>query len=51
MTGKKISIIEKTPSLTLKTNNTVPGKGIILSVTGNYGYAVLRISDDTHHGQ
>lgn len=46
MTGKRISIVEKTPSLTLTAGKMVPEKGIILSVTDNYGYAVLRISED-----
>jgi len=45
MKGKKISIIEKTPSFSLRTDKTVPEKGIILSVTNGYGYSVLRISD------
>lgn len=51
MTGKKIAIIEKTPSLALKTNKTVPDKGIMLSVTDNYAYAVLRLSDNARGGQ
>jgi hypothetical protein len=42
-TGKKITIIEQTPSLTLHTDKTVPQKGITLSVQDNYGYLVLKL--------
>ena len=51
MTGKRISIIEKTPSFTLKTEKTVPARGLILAIKDNYGYAVLRISDEERRGQ
>jgi len=45
MTGKKMSIIEQTSSFRLLTDNTVAEKGIIISVTNEYGYSVLRIAD------
>ena len=41
--GKTVSILEKTPSLTLHTSETVPMDGIRLSVHGNYGYLVLKL--------
>ena len=41
--GKTVSILEKTPSLTLHTSETVPMDGIRLSVDGNYGYLVLKL--------
>ena len=43
MAGKKVSILEKTPSVTLHTGATVPADGILLSVSGNYGYLVLKL--------
>ena len=43
--GKKISIIEKTPSVTLHTANTVPANGICLDVAGGQGSLVLRLAD------
>lgn len=43
MTGKKISILEKTPSVVLHTGPTVPKEGISLSVSGGYGYIVLKL--------
>jgi hypothetical protein len=42
-TGKKISIIEKTPSVTLHTADAIPATGIVLSVGNNYGYIVLKL--------
>jgi len=45
MRGKKISILEKTPSFSLRTDKTVLENGIMLSVTNEYGYAVLRMAD------
>ena len=41
--GKSISVLEKTPSLTLHTSQTVPSSGIRLSVDGSYGYLVLKL--------
>ncbi|NTU42960.1 MAG: hypothetical protein HGA78_07890, partial [Nitrospirales bacterium] len=43
LAGKTISILEKTPSLALHTNKTVPTGGIRLSVDGGYGYLVLKL--------
>ncbi|OIO99051.1 MAG: hypothetical protein AUJ92_00265 [Armatimonadetes bacterium CG2_30_59_28] len=43
LTGKTISVVEKTPSLTLHTTKSVPASGLVVSVEGNYGYAVLVI--------
>ena len=43
MTGKKISILEKTPSVVLHTESTVPKDGICLSISGDYGYIVLKL--------
>ena len=42
-TGRKISIIEKTPSVTLHTTDAIPATGIVLSVGNNYGYIVLKL--------
>jgi hypothetical protein len=41
--GKKITIVEKTPSLNLLTDKTVPAEGLAISVNEQYGYAVLRL--------
>jgi hypothetical protein len=43
LTGKKITVVEKTPSLTLHTGKTVPGEGIRLDVSGKHGYLVLKL--------
>jgi hypothetical protein len=43
LSGRKISIVEKTPSLKLLTEKIVPSEGISLSVDGTYGYAVLKL--------
>jgi len=43
-TGKKISILEKTPSVTLRSGNFVSGEGTVtLEVNGNYGYLVMKL--------
>ncbi len=42
-TGRKISIVEKTPSVTLHTTDEVPATGIVLSVGDAYGYIVLKL--------
>jgi len=42
-TGKKVSIIEKTPSITLESGDTIPSEGIKLSVKNNYGFIGLKI--------
>jgi hypothetical protein len=43
-TGLKISMVEKTPSVTLHTKEVVPSAGIDLSIAESYGYVVLRLS-------
>lgn len=43
LVGKAISVVEKTPSLTLHSDRTVPPGGVVVSVTGSYGYLVLRL--------
>ncbi|MBE6357879.1 MAG: hypothetical protein E7057_01355 [Lentisphaerae bacterium] len=42
-TGKKISIVEKTPSLVLHSQSVVPAEGILLDVNGKHGYLVLKL--------
>ncbi|MBO4632361.1 MAG: hypothetical protein J5858_10600 [Lentisphaeria bacterium] len=41
--GKKITVVEKTPSLTLHTEKTIPAEGIRLDVSGKHGYIVLKL--------
>jgi len=43
MTGKPITVIEKTDSLTLHTAEIIPAEGIDLSVTNGYGYLVFSV--------
>ena len=43
LSGRKLSIVEKTPSVKLLSEETVPAEGISLSVSDNYGYIVLRL--------
>ena len=43
LVGKKITIVEKTPSLTLHTHESVPENGMIVSVSNDYGYMVIRV--------
>ncbi len=43
-TGRKIGIVEQTPSINLQTKDIVPSAGIVLSVGENYGYIVLKLS-------
>ncbi len=43
LTGKNISVVEKTPSFTLLSGEKVPEGGIKVSVKDNYGYAVFKI--------
>lgn len=43
LSGKKISIVEKTPSVKLLTEQTVPADGLVLSVEGQYGYMILKL--------
>ena len=44
-TGRAITVIEQTPSLTLHTAGAVPAEGIELSVKDNYGYLVLKLDE------
>ncbi|MCK9266504.1 hypothetical protein M0P98_06455 [bacterium] len=41
--GKKLEIVEKTPSVTLHTKDAISEKGIEVSVTDGYGYIVLKV--------
>ena len=44
LAGRPFTILEKTPSLTLKSPDVIsPAATILLSVTGKYGYVVLKI--------
>lgn len=43
MTGKKIVILEHTPSVVLHTEKTVPKDGLCLSISSDYGYIVLKL--------
>jgi len=43
-TGKKLEVVEKTSSVTLHTAGIVPAKGVTVTVTGGYGYIVLKLS-------
>lgn len=41
--GKTIEIVEKTPSVTILSGDTVPPAGLVLSVTDGYGYVVVKV--------
>jgi len=41
--GKTITIVERTPSLTLHTDQTVPATGVVISVADGYGTIVFRV--------
>jgi hypothetical protein len=43
LSGKKITVIEKSPSVKLLNEGTVPDEGLILSVDESYGYLVVRL--------
>ena len=43
LAGKKITVVEKTPSLTFHAKGTVPAEGIRLDVAGKHGYLVLKL--------
>jgi hypothetical protein len=43
LSSKKITVVEKTPSVKLLTAQTVPSDGIALSVDGQYGYIILKL--------
>lgn len=41
--GKKVVVVENTPSVELVSGKTVTAKGVVLKVRGGYGYIVLKI--------
>ncbi|MCA0388460.1 MAG: hypothetical protein LCH52_08195 [Bacteroidetes bacterium] len=43
LTGKAITLVEKNSDLTLVTDELVTSDGVIVTVTNNYGYAVLKL--------
>ena len=43
MTGKKLTVVEQTPTVKLHTAGTVPADGLLLDVAGEYGYIVLKV--------
>ncbi|MNX68768.1 hypothetical protein D3C86_999660 [compost metagenome] len=42
--GRKVSVIDKSASATLHGNGVVTAGGILVSITGGYGYLVLKLS-------
>lgn len=43
-TGMDVEVIDKSPSLTLHGNGVVAAGGLLVSVTGGYGYGVFKLS-------
>jgi hypothetical protein len=43
LTGRSITVIEKTPSVTLHSTGTVPSGGAAVSVADDYGYIVFKV--------
>ena len=43
LTGRQVTVVEKTPTATVVSGNTIPADGLVLSVTGDYGYVVLKL--------
>lgn len=41
--GRKLSVVEQTPSVSLHAGDTMPQQGVAITVTGDYGYVVLRV--------
>ena len=41
--GRAVEVVDKTPSVTLLTGDTVPDGGVAVSVNGEYGSVVLRV--------
>ncbi len=41
--GKTFSVIEKTPSVSLRSNNVVPSEGIKIDISQPYGFIVLKV--------
>ena len=50
LTGRKFTVVEKTPALTLNTTRTVPEEGLDITVD-QYGYVVLRIGSPLKPGR
>jgi len=44
LVGKSITVVDKSTSLTLHISDYVPSDGLIVTVTGGYGYAVVKLS-------
>lgn len=42
LTGKSMTVVEKTDSFTLHNQDVAPANGLLVSVTGAYGYAVIK---------
>ena len=43
LTGRSITVIERTPSVTLHASGTVPPGGVAVSVAGEYGHVVFEV--------
>jgi len=43
LVGRKVTVLEKTPSATLLSGGTIAATGITVSVTSDYGYLVLKL--------
>ena len=44
LVGKSFSVVEKTPSVTLLSNNIVPKEGVKINISKPYGYIVLKVN-------
>ena len=43
LTGKAVTVVEKTASVALHTKGKIPADGVVVSVAGDYGYVVLKV--------
>ena len=43
LAGKKLTVVEKTPSLTFHAKDVMPADGLRVDVAGGYGYLVLKL--------
>ena len=43
--GKTLSVIEKTPSVSLLSGDKIPADGVKINITQPYGYIVLKVAD------